>query len=74
MGLCVDLEMSRYITLLLFIGLAFWGCEEEQNTTPPVNKWWEDYKYSSYMDLGSDSLGGEIPPELGSLTNLTEMA
>jgi len=26
------------------------------------------------MDLGSDSLGGEIPPELGSLTNLTEMA
>ena len=22
--------MSRYITLLLIIGLAFWGCEEEQ--------------------------------------------
>ena len=21
--------MSRYLTLLLFIGLAFWGCEEE---------------------------------------------
>ena len=66
--------MINRITLLLFIGLAFWGCEDEKDTTPPVNKWWEDYKYSSYMDLGSDSLGGEIPPEIGSLTNLTEMA
>ena len=30
MGGWVDLDMSRYIALLLFIGLAFWGCEEEQ--------------------------------------------
>ena len=30
--------MVRYISLLLFIGLAFWGCEEEQqeDTTPPT--------------------------------------
>ena len=28
--------MSRYISLLLFIGLAFWGCEEEQDTIPPT--------------------------------------
>ena len=30
--------MIRYISLLLFIGLAFWGCEEEQqeDTTPPT--------------------------------------
>jgi hypothetical protein len=30
--------MVRYISLLLFIGLAFWGCEEaeEPDTTPPT--------------------------------------
>ena len=32
--------MHRYITLLIFIGLAFWSCEEEQSeeldTTPPT--------------------------------------
>jgi len=30
--------MIRYISLLLFIGLAFWGCEEEveEDTTPPT--------------------------------------
>ena len=28
MGWCVDLDMVRYISLLLFIGLAFWGCED----------------------------------------------
>jgi len=30
--------MGRYITLLLFIGLAFWSCEEaeEPDTTPPT--------------------------------------
>jgi hypothetical protein len=28
--------MINRITLLLFIGLAFWGCEEEQDTTPPT--------------------------------------
>ena len=29
--------MFRYILPLLFIGLAFWGCEEEDgDTTPPT--------------------------------------
>ena len=28
MGGWVDLDMSRYISLLLFIGLVFWGCED----------------------------------------------
>jgi hypothetical protein len=30
------MSMINRITLLLFIGLAFWGCEEEQDTTPPT--------------------------------------
>ena len=28
MGGWVDLDMVKYFTLLLFIGLAFWSCEE----------------------------------------------
>ena len=30
--------MRRYLSLILFIGLAFWSCEEEQevDTTPPT--------------------------------------
>ena len=28
-GWCVDLGMIRYLSLLLFIGLAFWGCENK---------------------------------------------
>jgi hypothetical protein len=34
-GKWVDLGMIRHISLLLFIGLAFWSCEEEVDTTPP---------------------------------------
>ena len=29
----VDLDMRKYISLLIFIGLAFWGCEEESNSS-----------------------------------------
>ena len=47
--------MKKYLFIVLLVGV--WNCEDEKDTTPPVNKWWEDYKYSSYMDLGSDSLG-----------------
>ena len=28
---CVDLEMIRYISLLMFIGLAFWSCDDQYN-------------------------------------------
>ena len=28
--------VNRIIPLLLFIGLVFWSCEEEQDTTPPT--------------------------------------
>ena len=36
MGWWVDLDMVRYISMLLLIGLVFWSCEEEQDTTPPT--------------------------------------
>jgi hypothetical protein len=37
-GCWVDLDMIKRIALLLFIGMAFWGCEEdaEPDTTPPT--------------------------------------
>ena len=28
--------MTKHLTLLLFIGLAFWGCEEEDGDTMPT--------------------------------------
>ena len=37
--------MHRYISLLLFIGLAFWGCEEEGNCD------WELTGYETYQKV-----------------------
>tara|TARA_B100002049_G_scaffold144783_1_gene107488 strand:- start:35 stop:556 length:522 start_codon:yes stop_codon:yes gene_type:complete len=66
--------MIRYISLLLFIGLAFLGCEEEQEETPPteVTLWGKVYSVenTTEIDLQSDELIGEIPSEIGYLTNL----
>ena len=31
MGGWVDFDMVRYISLLLFIGLAFWSCDDEND-------------------------------------------
>ena len=63
--------MKKLYPFLSVLFLIYWGCEDEKDTAPPVNKWWEDYLDNQYLDLGSDSLGGEIPPELGDYTNLT---
>ena len=69
--------MIRYISLLLFIGLAFWGCEEEQEENPPteVTLWGEVYSIenTTYLDLQYNQLTGEIPPEIGNLTNLERL-
>jgi len=42
-GCWVDLEMIRYISLLLLIGLAFWGCEDA--TEPSLIGTWEYVNY-----------------------------
>ena len=66
--------MVRYISLLLFIGLAFFGCEEEQEETSPteVTLWGKVYSVenTTEIDLQSDELIGDIPSEIGYLTNL----
>ena len=64
--------MIRHFTLLLFIGLAFWSCEEETIPTE-VSLWGEVYSVESttVLDLRVNQLTGPIPPEIGYLTNLT---
>ena len=57
--------MTRYLKILLFIGLAFWGCEEEVEETPPteVTLWGEVYSVDNTtgLDLRNNQLTGEIP-------------
>ena len=71
MGGWVDLVMIRYISLLLFIGLAFWGCEATFITE--VTLWGVVYSVenTTELDLYNNQLTGSIPPEIGNLTNLT---
>jgi len=71
-GWWVDFDMGRYLSLLLFIGLAFWSCEEETIPTE-VSLWGEVYSVESTteLDLTLNELTGPIPPEIGNLTNLT---
>ena len=67
--------MVRYISLLLFIGLAFWGCEEEDTTPTEVTLWGEVYSVedTDTLNLSGNQLTGPIPPEIGNLSNLTHL-
>ena len=72
-GLWVYLYMIRYISILLFIGLAFWSCEEDRTVT----LWGESYSVEGTRSIrfsGWDALKGPIPPEIGELTNLEELS
>ena len=72
MGGWVDLEMGRYISLLLFIGLV-WGqdCTADDGTDG-VELWDECYSIenTTTLDLYANGLTGVIPPEIGNLVNL----
>jgi len=65
--------MIRYISLLLFIGLA-WGqdCTADDGTDG-VELWGECYSIenTTQLDLSNSGLTGEMPPEISNLTNLT---
>ena len=64
--------MIRYISLLLFIGLA-WGqdCTADDGTDG-AELWGECYSIENTTDLhlGNNGLTGSIPPEIGNLTNM----
>jgi Leucine-rich repeat (LRR) protein len=65
--------MRKYISLLLFIGLA-WGqdCTADDGTDG-VELWGTCYSIenTTVLGLNGDDLTGSIPPEIGNLTNLT---
>ena len=65
--------MVRYISLLLFVGLA-WGqvCTADDGTDG-AELWGECYSIenTTELHLGNNQLTGSIPPEIGNLTNLT---
>ena len=50
MGGWVDLVMIRYISLLLFIGLAFWGCEDSENNA--TNETGDFYISNEFLRCG----------------------
>ena len=35
----VDLDMIRYISVIFFIGLIYWSCEEEKTINPLIGTW-----------------------------------
>ena len=61
--------MRKYLLPILF--LAFWSCEEEK--AEEVTLWGVTYSVAETdnLDLNDNQLTGEIPPEIGNLTNLT---
>ena len=66
--------MKRLYPLLFISVLIYWGCEDEQDTTPTeVTLWGVDYSIegTKMLDLFGQELTGSIPPEIGNLTNLT---
>ena len=67
--------MIRYITLLLFIGLASGQDCTASDGTEGIELWHECYsiEHTSILQLWNSGLTGSIPSEIGSLTNLTEL-
>ena len=70
--------MKKLYPLLSVLFLIYWGCEEpkEDETTPTeVTLWGVVYSVedTDTLDLHGNNLTGEIPPEIGNLTNLTEL-
>ena len=66
--------MRKYLLPILLIG--FWGCDDpkEEETTPTeVTLWGIVYSVeeTNSLDLSYNELTGEIPSEIGNLTNLT---
>ena len=66
---------------LLIIALLFWGCSGKSDCTasdgtPGVELWAVCYSIENTkrINLGQNQFTGEIPPEIGNLTNLTYLS
>ena len=76
--------MKKLYPLLSVLFLIYWGCEDETDDNTPevvddtpteVTLWGVVYSVedTDTLDLHGNNLTGEIPPEIGNLTNLTEL-
>ena len=74
--------MIRYISLLLFIGLTFWDCEDKtddkahdvvDDTPTEVTLWGVVYsiEFTTSLNLSISQLTGSIPPDIEKLIHLT---
>jgi Leucine-rich repeat (LRR) protein len=63
--------MKKLYPLLSVLFLIYWGCDDLFD--PSVNLWGVDYSIENTTELYllNSGLTGEIPPEIGNLTNLT---
>ena len=66
-------KITKHLTLLLFIGLAFWSCEDDGNDGEPVNGCTDvdatNYNSDATIDDGSCEYGSASV--LGNVTNVS---
>ena len=70
--------MKKLYPLLSVLFLIYWGCDDtkEEETTPTeVTLWGVVYSVedTDSLNLSDNQITGEIPPEIGNLTNLTHL-
>ena len=75
--------MKKLYPLLSVLFLIYWGCldplnifdSNDEETGPSVNLWGVDYSIENTTELYllNSGLTGEIPPEIGNLTNLEKL-
>ena len=76
--------MKRLYPLLFISVLIYWGCEDKTDDNTPemvddtpteVTLWGVVYSVedTDTLDLHGNNLTGEIPPEIGNLTNLVSL-
>ena len=67
--------MKKLYPLLSVLFLIYWGCEDKDTPPTEVTLWGVVYSVedTDTLNLGWNGLTGSIPPEIGNLTNLTEL-
>ena len=61
MGSWVDLDMRRYFSILLFIGLIFWSCDNSTDQNNELDSHSFDFLLED-INSSSQSYGNEIGP------------
>ena len=66
-----EIIIKKLLLIVIPLLLIYWGCDDLFD--PSVNLWGVDYSIENTTELYllNSGLRGEIPPEIGNLTNLT---